>query len=82
MMARLSPRDVRRLIEETGCALVCLEKPRTGHYHALVSRPDGVQASFILPGTPSDCRGLLNKAAELRRFARGHYNPITKRTRP
>lgn len=81
-MAQLSPRDVRRLIDETGCSLVSLDKPRTGHYHLRVARPDGLVATFILPSTPSDCRGLLNKTAELRRFARGHYNPITERTRP
>lgn len=79
-MAQLSPRDVRRLIEGVGLVLVSLGKPRAGHYHVRLARADGTEAMFVLPSTPSDCRGLLNRTAELRRFARGQYNPITERT--
>lgn len=75
----LSRRDIAKLIEPTGLALVGLDRPRSSHYHLTLRRADGVAAMFILPSTPSDWRGLKNKVAELKRFARGDYNPIMQR---
>lgn len=49
------------------------------HVKARLQRPDGLQANFIFAGSPSERRGFNNKLAELKRFARGEYNPITRR---
>lgn len=61
--------------------LTIVECCKTGHSHikARLQRPDGVQANFFFAATPSEKRGFDNKLAELRRFARGEYNPIARR---
>lgn len=61
--------------------LTIVECCKTGHSHikARLQRPDGVQANFFFASTPSEKRGFNNKLAELRRFARGEYNPVTQR---
>lgn len=80
-MKQLNRRDVATLVTQAGLALVEIDKPRSSHYHVRAARPDGVTALFVLPSTPSDPRGLKNKLADLKRFARGDYNPILERTR-
>lgn len=78
-MTILSRRDVQRLVGDTGLSLVSLDKPRSSHYHLLVTRADGTTAMFVLPSSPSDKRGLLNILSRLKGFAKGTYNPITER---
>lgn len=74
-------RDGRRLIQAAGLELVSLDKCGTGHLRARVRRPaDGQTAIFILANTASDHRASHNKAAELRRFAAGTFDPITRRS--
>lgn len=75
----LNRRDAQRLVEGAGLRLVSLDLARAGHPHARVARQDGLEATFVLPGSPSDKRSLANLSSLLRRFARGVYNPILER---
>lgn len=75
----LTERRVRQVVEDAGLILSAINKPRSGHYHLRVVRPDGFSAMFVMASTASDTRSLLNETARLRRFARGDFNPIKER---
>lgn len=62
-------RDVREIVERNGLTLVSLE--RTRHIKARVRRADGRETLQIFACSASDHRGLANREAALRRFARG-----------
>ena len=79
-MKALTRKDVAKLVADAGLVLASVEVPRSCHYHVRATRPDGLTAMFVLPSTPSDWRGLKNKLAELKRFARGDYTPIQQRS--
>jgi hypothetical protein len=76
----LTERRVRQVVEDAGLILSAINKPRSGHYHLRVTRPDGFTAMFVMASTAGDSRALLNETARLRRFARGAFNPIQERT--
>lgn len=70
---------VLSLTRTAGLTIVQCCKTGSSHIKARLQRPDGAQANFIFAGSPSEKRGFNNKLAELRRFARGEYNPIARR---
>lgn len=59
--------DIKNMIESTG--LVIVDLTYAAHIKAHVSNGKDVRL-FAFPSSPSDCRGWLNKRAELRRFAK------------
>ena len=68
------------LVSSAGLELVQTTVSGGTHIKARLRRPtDGQCANFFFAGTPSEKRGFNNKLAELRRFARGEYNPIAQR---
>lgn len=62
-------RDVRQIIERNGLTVVSLVCKR--HIKARVRRADGQECLQVFACTGSDHRGLANREAALRRFARG-----------
>ena len=67
----LRQRDIKRMVQDAGLTLVSAAICGSGHWRLRVRRSDGQEATCVMPCTPGDHRGLLNKASELRRFARG-----------
>lgn len=68
------------LVSSAGLRIVEVSTTGGTHIKARLQRPaDGQCANFFFAGTPSEKRGFNNKLAELRRFARGEYNPIAAR---
>lgn len=68
------------LVSGAGLRIVEVTVSGKTHIKARLQRPaDGQCANFFFAGTPSGKRGFNNKLAELRRFARGEYNPIAPR---
>jgi hypothetical protein len=67
------------LTRNAGLTIVDVRVTGSSHVKARLQRPDGREANFFFAGTPSDKRGFNNKLAELRRFASGEYNPISRR---
>lgn len=68
------------LVRGAGLELVEFCISGGSHIKARLRRPaDGQCANFFFANSPSEQRGFNNKLAELRRFARGEYNPITRR---
>lgn len=67
------------LTREAGLTIVECHVSGGSHIKARLQRTDGCQANFFFAGTPGEKRGFNNKLAELRRFARGEYNPIARR---
>jgi hypothetical protein len=65
----VKPRDVKEMVERCGLRIVVLEHNR--HIKARVQRADGAESVQVFPCSVSDHRGLLNREAALRRFARG-----------
>lgn len=70
---------VQSLAKGAGLTIVSLCISGGSHIKARLQRSDGGQANFFFAGTPGEKRGFNNKLAELRRFARGEYNPIARR---
>ena len=66
-------RDLKQRIERCGVTLIDLHRIGSGHYAALIRRSDGVEKRFFMPSTPSDWRGLLNKAADIKRWGKGQH---------
>lgn len=62
-------RDVRKIIERNGLEVVSMA--RTKHIKARVRRADGQESLQVFACSGSDRRGLANREAHLRRFARG-----------
>ena len=67
------------LTRSAGLTVIECHKTGGSHIKARLQKPDGMQANFIFASSPSERRGFNNKLAELKRFARGEYNPITRR---
>lgn len=70
---------VLSLTRTAGLTIVECCKTGGSHIKARLQRPDGCEANFFFASSPSEQRGFNNKLAELRRFARGEYNPIARR---
>lgn len=69
-MKALKFREVEQMIEAAGLQVISME--RNGHIKARVRRAsDGRESLQVFPSTPSDYRGLKNRVASLRRFAKG-----------
>lgn len=64
-------RAIAKMVEAAGLEQVWMKLRGSGHYGVLARAKDGREQLFIFSNTPSDARGDLNKAALLRRFARG-----------
>jgi len=68
------------LVNSAGLQIVEVCTSGSSHIKARLQRPaDGQCANFYFASSPSERRGFNNKLAELKRFARGEYNPITRR---
>ena len=65
----MKPHDIREMVERNGLALVSVV--RNNHFKARVRRADGKESLQVFPCSVSDRRGLANREAALRRFARG-----------
>lgn len=72
-------RLARELVQAAGLDLLEMAVSGGSHLRVTIRRPDGATVVSFFALTPSDRRGQLNKLAELRRFARGAFNPITER---
>lgn len=72
-------RLARQVIAAAGLEAVDLTVSGGSHIRATIRRPDGETVVSFFAMSPSDHRGQLNKLSELRRFARGAFNPITRR---
>jgi len=70
---------VLSLAQCAGLQIIELKMTGGTHIKARLQRLDGTSANFIFANSPGEKRGFNNKLAELRRFARGEYNPITRR---
>jgi hypothetical protein len=70
-----------QLVEAAGLSVVSVDVPRSGHVKVQVARSDNTTAMFVFAGSPSDKRAAQNNLCRLKRFARGDFNPITKRTK-
>lgn len=70
------------LVSIAGLRIVDVKMTGGTHIKARLQREDGFTANFIFANSPSEKRGFHNKLADLRRFARGEYNPITPRSKP
>ena len=60
---------IREMIEKAGLTVVSIQT--TKHHKARVRRADGTECIQVFSASPSDHRGMLNRQAALRRFARG-----------
>ena len=68
-MAHFNTRKLREMVE--ACGLTLVGEPEVGkHYKFRVRAPDGRETQQTCPVTPSDQRGMQNKMAGLRRFAK------------
>lgn len=61
----------QKIATEEGLTVTKTEPTRSSHIRIEARNSLGQEAFFICPSTPSDYRGLKNKRAEFRRFARG-----------
>ena len=58
--------EIIKLVKSLGYTIVSIERPRTSHFHVVVSNGKHSIKS-IFPGSASDHRWTLNKKSELRR---------------
>ena len=61
----------QKMAKAEGLTVAKTEPTCSGHIRIEARNNLGQEAFFICPSTPSDHRGLMNKRAEFRRFARG-----------
>lgn len=71
--------DARQLVESEGLTVVDIARTRAMHIRVRVKNEAGACANFFMASTPSDWRGARNIRADLRRFAKGLFNPIADR---
>lgn len=71
--------DARQLVEREGLTVLEIAHTRAMHIRVRVRNKSGVCANFFVASTPSDWRGSRNIRSELRRFAKGLFNPISDR---
>jgi hypothetical protein len=62
-------RDLRDRIVREGFEFLGVEHTRGGHLRVTVSKGPNT-AKFIIPATPSEGRGALNRVADIRRHFR------------
>lgn len=71
---------LQSLVQGAGLEIIEVCISGGSHIKARLRRPaDGQCANFFFASSPSEQRGFNNKLAELRRFARCEFNPITRR---
>lgn len=72
---RAVEREIRKMVAECGLTLRSMEKCGSGHFKIVVACEQKT-ALVVFPSTPSDQRGMLNKRAQLRRFACGREGRV------
>lgn len=65
-----SIREIRKMVEREGLTLVSIDRSR--RHPQVVVEKNGKRGIFVVCGTPSDKRSMLNIRADMRRFAREH----------
>jgi hypothetical protein len=66
----MKEREIKAMIADAGLTLLDLKV--NGHFKARVRAPDGREGVQVFSKSPGGGRGLENRRAELRRFARGN----------
>lgn len=62
-------REIEQMCEKAGLEILSTEK--SVHIKVRVRAPDGREGLQVFSSTPGQGRALMNRQAELRRFARG-----------
>lgn len=76
-MPKVNAREWKQLATEEGLEVLGVAKNGRSHIVVTCRNALGQVWGFTVTGTPVDYRGMLNKRAEMRRFAEGKH-PIVK----
>lgn len=72
-------KKIRELVATAGLEIVDCGLTGKSHIKATLRRSDGQCVKWIFPLTPSDFRWAFKSLSDMRRFARGEFNPIMAR---